>query len=87
MGFTAIGEDTPRAGRSPSPVPQRVFDEDDEDDEEVSYKPRQLASSAKNDVLHQHHPSSVAALGFELDNYKGRPWERTNGQAGGAVSS
>lgn len=88
---TEPGDETPRRPRSPAPVQQFVYDDEQvqeqEDVCEEDTQSRPARRNVENDVLHQHNPSSVAALGFELDNYKGRPWERTNGQSGGAVSS
>ena len=75
------GEETPRVGRSPSPPPHPTFDDEDEDEEEDDSSSdggdhREADDGhGLDDADHVHrsrHSNSVAALGFEIGDYKRR---------------
>lgn len=71
------GEETPRVGRSPSPPPRAVFDDEDEEAEDESSEDGEQREMDEghglDDAAYVHrmrHSNSVAALGFEIDDYK-----------------
>lgn len=73
------GEETPRVGRSPSPPPHATFEDEEEEEDDGSSDGGDHREAddghGLDDADHVHrsrHSNSVAALGFEIGDYKRR---------------